>query len=166
MSRRMGRAPETGCYMVVTGDDPRKRAVQSRISLRTPRLIDHQRAPQRLDRRTVTLARPLIPGRHGSSAASRTRPSSEWDGSAVVDTWLILLLSACAAVVLGRRLTGCPVATELAPAPVSAIRTSRVSTRPRRSRTCPRETPCPNSSSGLGVRTWPELTARTLKARI
>jgi len=39
-----------------------------------------------LDWRSVTLARPLIPGRQGSRAANHTLPSSEWDGSALVDT--------------------------------------------------------------------------------
>ncbi|HEV8177255.1 MAG TPA: hypothetical protein VGP44_06155, partial [Gemmatimonadales bacterium] len=80
--------------------------------MRMPLRILHQTAPQRLDLRMVTLALPVIPGRHPSRAGSRSRTSTA-RGVAEVEMEVTTALTAEIAPASGRRLAAEPCRTSV-----------------------------------------------------
>src|SRR5215213_5724535 len=94
----------------------------NRISVRIPFRRFHHKAPQMLERRRVMLARPVIPGRHDSPAASRTRASVAPGVLAATATAETRVRSGGSRVAPESRFTTCPGWTSVAPAPASAIR--------------------------------------------
>lgn len=123
----------------------------------------HQSAPQRFEFRRVTLALPLMPGRHPSRADKFSRASTA-SGVAVADTDVTRAFTGASSVASRSRRARAPGWIRLPPAPRSEIRTSTESNSPTWSTVSPLATQRPTRSSGRRVMTIPPPNARSRRA--